>query len=128
MASSYVSLNVHVIFATKNREPIIAKTWRDDLHTYLGGTIRGLGTNPLAVGGVVDHVHLFFGFKATHFVADIVREVKKASSVWSSQRFAAFAWQTGYAAFSVGSEQMESVRAYIINQERHHANVSSENE
>lgn len=43
MASTDLSLHYHVVFGTKNREPIIAPPWRSRLHEYPGGTISGLG-------------------------------------------------------------------------------------
>ncbi len=75
-----------------------------------------------------DHVHVFAGIKATHCIADLIREVKKSSSNWDSQRFEKFSWQDGYGAFSVGSKDDASVVAYIGRQEEHHRNVSSADE
>ncbi len=56
MASTYLSLHYHLVFATKNREPLIAPEWRPRLHQYLGGTVMGLGCVCENVGGVADHV------------------------------------------------------------------------
>ncbi len=128
MASTYTNLHIHVIFATKGRAPTIAPEWRSDLHAYLGGTVRGLGAVPLAIGGVADHVHLLVGIKATQPVADLVREIKKASSAWASERWRDFAWQTGYAAFSVGPSKIARIRAYVETQEKHHRMLSSAEE
>jgi len=47
MASTYLSLHYHLIFGTKNHEPLITPAWRDRLHAYLGGVIRTLD-GPLA--------------------------------------------------------------------------------
>ena len=82
MASTYLSLHYHLVFATKNREPLIAPAWRARLHEYLGGTISGLGGFPQGIGGTADHVHLLVGLKATHCLADVLRELKKAASQW----------------------------------------------
>lgn len=82
MSSTYLSLHYHLVFSTKNRDPFIALAWRARLHEYLGGTVAGLGGFPQGVGGVADHVHLLVGLKATHTLADFMRELKKASSVW----------------------------------------------
>jgi hypothetical protein len=41
MGSTYLSLNYHLVFGTKNREPVIAPDWRPRLHEYLGGTVSG---------------------------------------------------------------------------------------
>ena len=122
MSSTYLSLHYHLVFGTKNREAIILPAWRARLHDYLGGTIRGLGAFPQGAGGVGDHVHLLVGLKATHCLADVMRELKKASSVWVHEQVGmpAFAWQEGYAAFTVSATSREAVKHYIANQEEHH--------
>lgn len=122
MPSTYLSLHYHIVFGTKNREPLIDTAWRPRLHEYLGGTIRGMGGCPEGIGGVADHVHLLIGLKATHCLSDVMRELKKASSAWVHQEIGdkIFAWQEGYAAFTVSSPSRDAVRNYIANQETHH--------
>ena len=122
MPSTYLSLHYHLVFSTKNREALIVPEWRARLYDYLGGTIRGLGGFPEGVGGVADHVHLLVGLKATHCLADVMRELKKASSAWVHEEVGlrAFAWQEGYAAFTVSATSREAVRSYIAHQEEHH--------
>src|SRR5271170_7502502 len=122
MASTYLSLHFHLVFATKNCEAIIAPQWRSRLHEYLGGTIAGLGGASQGVGGVADHVHLLVGLKAIHCLADVLRELKKAASVWVHEQIGlpSFAWQEGYAAFTVSAPAREGVQKYIANQEQHH--------
>jgi REP element-mobilizing transposase RayT len=80
--STFLSLHYHLVFSTKNRAPFIKPAWIDQLHKYLSGTVVGLKGIPQATGGIEDPVHLLFGLKATHCLADFVRELKKASSVW----------------------------------------------
>ncbi len=130
MASTYLSLHYHLIFATKKREVIIASEWRARLHEYLGGTIAGHGGFPQGIGGVADHVHLLVGLKATHCLADVMRELKKASSVWIHEQIGlqSFAWQEGYAAFTVGVPTRQAVQRYIATQEEHHRVRSSREE
>jgi putative transposase len=121
MPSTYLSLHYHLVFSTKNREPAIRDAWRSRLHEYLGGTIRGLGGFPEGIGGTADHVHLLVGLKATHCLADVLRELKKASSAWVHDEIGEeFAWQEGYAAFTVSATAREGVKKYIANQEEHH--------
>lgn len=110
-----------MIFATKNREAIIEKGWREELHTYLGGVAKGLDALPQGVGGVVDHVHLLVSLKATHCLSDFMRELKKSSSSWVREsHLRGFHWQEGYAAFTVSASAKDSVKRYIANQEEHH--------
>ena len=95
------------------------------MHEYLGGTVRGLGGIPECVGGVADHVHLLVGLKATHCLADFVRELKKASSVWTTDyhdRY--FQWQEGYAAFTGSHTHRDPLKRYIAGQEEHHRTLN----
>ncbi len=114
MASTYLSLHYHLVFATKNREAVIASEWRPRLHEYLGGIISGLAGFSQGVGGVADHVHLLVGLKATHCLADVMRELKKASSVWVHEQIGlqTFAWQEGYAAFTVSAPTRAAVQQF----------------
>lgn len=122
MASTFLSLHYHLVFSTKERRPLITSAWRARLHDYLGGTVNGLGGFSQEVGGVADHVHLLIGLKATHCLADFIRELKKSSSNWARENGEPmFAWQDGYAAFTVSASMRERVKQYIQNQEQHHA-------
>jgi len=107
---------------------MIDMAWRADLHAYLGGTLRGLNAIPLSIGGTADHVHLLSGIKATQSIAELVREVKKASNSWARERYEKFAWQEGYAALSVGRNEVSNLRRYIEAQDEHHRRLTSQDE
>lgn len=124
MGSTYYSLHYHWVCSTKERRPFI-RDWRPRFHEYLGGTIRGLEGTPVMVGGVEDHLHALIGLTATHCIADFVREVKKASSVWAKANHDRdFEWQEGYSIFSVSASMMDAVSHYIERQEEHHRKMS----
>jgi putative transposase len=122
MSSTHLSLHYHVVFSTKERCPFMDASWRERLHAYLAGAIRTAGGVPETVGGVADHVHLLMGLRATHRLADVVRDIKAASSGWVHQELnqAVFSWQDGYGAFSVSASQLKVVKQYITNQSAHH--------
>jgi putative transposase len=122
MPATYLSLHYHLVFSTKERAALIEQSWRSRLHEYLGGTVAGLEGFPQRVGGTADHVHLLVGLKATHCLADFMRELKKASSAWVHDQIGLrrFAWQEGYAAFTVSATARAAVQRYIANQEAHH--------
>jgi putative transposase len=62
-------------------------------------------------------------------IADFVRELKKASSVWAAENHeSAFRWQGGYSVFSVSASQKQRVRSYIETQEEHHRKLSFRDE
>lgn len=126
MSSTYLSLHYHIVFSTKGRTPSIDIDWRSRLHEYLGGLIRGLGGVPECVGGVADHVHLLVGLKATHCLADFMRDMKKSATAWIRNELGQgnFAWQEGYSAFTVSPTSRKNVWSYIENQEHHHRQLS----
>ena len=121
MGSTFLSLHYHIVFSTKERRPLLRDSWREKMHEHLGGTVRGLGGIPEAIGGVADHVHLLVGLRATHCLADFMQELKKAASVWAKEHHEpAFGWQDGYAAFTVSYPHIAAVMEYIRTQEEHH--------
>ena len=124
MPSTYLSLYYHLVFGTKDRAPLIEPSWRSRLHEYLGGTVAGLKGFPQGVGGMADHVHVLVGLKATHCLADFMRELKKVSSAWVHDEIGMqrFAWQEGYAAFTVSPSARSEVQSYIARQAVHHRN------
>lgn len=129
MPSTYISLHVHVIFSTKERLPLILKDWRDRLHSYLGGIVKGLDGVPLAIGGIEDHVHLLIGLKSKHRLDYFLRDLKADSSSWVHKELnKKFQWQKGYAAFSVSPLGIEGVKKYTLNQEKHHKKKSFKEE
>jgi REP element-mobilizing transposase RayT len=124
MPQSLAKIYIHVIFSTKNREPLIAESWREELFNVFGGTANGLDCQSLIVGGVADHVHMLFQLGRTISVADAISKIKSTSSSWVNQSRhmnGEFHWQAGYAAFSVSQSNIEAVREYIRRQPEHHA-------
>ncbi len=130
MPSTHVSLHIHVIFCTKNCHPYLEAEWRSRLHAYLAGAIRNVEAVPVAIGGTADHVHLLLGLKATHRIADVLREIKRGSSNWLNDALdiCGFSWQNGYGAFSVSPSALDLVARYIAQQELHHRRRSFQEE
>ena len=122
MPNTYTSLHYHFVFSTRNRERWIAPEWRYRLFEYLGGTLRGMGGHSHEIGGVADHVHLVVSLKPTHTVSKVLQELKKNSSSWvhDELHIPGFAWQDGYAAFTVSASALPDVVAYARDQEEHH--------
>jgi putative transposase len=123
MPSTYANLLYHIVFSTKERTPTIAKDFQEDLYKYIGGIIRAEGGVQLEIGGTKDHVHILAKFKPAISVSEMLNRIKANSSKWLNEahtKTSRFAWQEGYAAFSVSESQVPAVREYIRNQETHH--------
>jgi putative transposase len=114
---------VHLVFSTKNREPIFTEAVRDPLCSYASAAFRDLDSHVIAMNAWRDHVHILFALSRNHSLAQVVMEVKRATSKWIKTQgavFAKFHWQNGYGAFSIGQSGVDEVKAYIANQAEHH--------
>jgi REP element-mobilizing transposase RayT len=111
---------VHALFSTKDREPLIRAEVRPDLYAYMGGITSHLRGEPVVINGAKDHVHVLFVLPAALALADFMEKLKANSSKWAKERVRGFAWQTGYAAFSVSQSKLEEVKTYVLGQEEHH--------
>ena len=123
MANTYSQVNIQCVFAVKGRANLISPDIRDRVHAYLSATLKNQGAYPLAVGGWLDHVHVFFELPMTISVMDLMRDLKANSSKWiNSEKLikGRFNWQEGYGAFSYSHSQRDKVINYIMRQEQHH--------
>jgi len=131
MPQSLSQLYVHLIFSTKQREPMLLSPVRKDLHAYLAAVLNNHDSPALKLGGMSDHVHVLFRLSKDLALAKIVEEVKTSSSKWlktQGRGLANFHWQSGYGASSVSAADVELVVEYIAQQETHHRVMSFQEE
>jgi REP element-mobilizing transposase RayT len=113
----------HNASLTKDQRNYLNRDLRHRLFPYLRGIVTNLGGSPIAAGGVDNHVHMLMGLPPTLCIADAMRLIKTNSSKWIRETFSThdvFAWQTGYAAFTVSASVADRARKYIEDQESHH--------
>jgi REP element-mobilizing transposase RayT len=131
MAQSLSKILLHVVFSTKNRSASIPPDLAGDLHAYLAGSCRALGSEAYRVGGTEDHVHIACTLPRTLTVSKLLEEIKKTSSAWfktKDSRCRDFTWQAGYGAFSLGQSNLAGLIRYIDNQKEHHRSKSFQEE
>ena len=113
---------VHLVWSTAGRQQALSPDIQAWLWPALAESARGAGSAFVVVGGADDHIHLLTQLPVTVSIAELVRRLKGASSRFLHQRgLADFAWQEGYAAFSVSFDQLPALEHYIRNQAEHHA-------
>jgi putative transposase len=123
MPGAYCNLLYHLVFSTKERRPLISSAMKPRLQDYIGGIVRGEQGDLLEINAVADHAHLLARLHTARAVADMLRLIKGNSSKWANETFRrgpTFAWQEGYAAFTVSQSQVPRIQAYIRGQEEHH--------
>jgi len=131
MGSTLTNILLHIIFSTKDRDPLITQKYKARLYAYIGGIIIREKAVPIDIGGVEDHIHIAVRIKPNDSVSDLVRSIKANSSKWINDSHLSktyFAWQGGYAAFSVSESQIYKVKDYINNQEEHHRQLTFKDE
>ena len=124
MSQSLTQIYVHLVFSTKLRAPYLTDDgFRQRMFDYVGKTCGELGCAVLRVGGVEDHIHVLCRLGKVISVADLVRDLKRASSRWAKDTeggVADFAWQAGYGGFSISPTHVDALVEYIADQWRHH--------
>jgi putative transposase len=125
MPQSYSSIWIHLIWSTKNREPILTQPLRNEVYRVINEIATNHEIYLDCINGVEDHVHLLVRLRTDQCVSDIVKTIKGNSWEEFKHNEANYvSWQDGFAAFSVSANNLKRVRSYIYNQEEHHKGKS----
>lgn len=121
--NTYTQIYLHIVFAVRNRQALIAFSWEEGLYQYITGIVQNKGQKMLAINGMPDHIHILIGMKPSCCLSDLVREIKKSSNSFINERGFSkykFEWQEGFGAFSYNHSSLDHVIGYINNQKEHH--------
>ncbi len=114
----------HLVWATKERLPLITPDIEQGLYHYIIGKADALECITHAINGMEDHLHLVVSIPPKLSVADFVQNIKGSSSYHINHDISpanpAFAWQRGYGIFTLGGRQLDDAIAYVVNQKTHH--------
>ena len=117
-------LYYHLVWATKERHPLIISGIEQELYGYIIGKANALGCITHAIGGIEDHIHLVSSIPPKLSIADFVQQIKGSSAYHLNHGMfrveSKFQWQRGYGVFSLDSKQLPEVVSYVINQKEHH--------
>ncbi len=128
---SYSKIYFHVVYATKERKPLLNTDTMPRLMEYCGGILRKSNGSLLAGNGMDDHLHLLFTLPSTCTPSEIIRDLKANSSRWIHETFpdkSDFSWQEGYSIFSVSQSAVPKVISYIQTQQEHHKRITAKEE
>ena len=124
MAGTYSQMYAHCVWAVKQRKPLIPTKFRQEIHRFFAAVVKNRGQKLIEVFCMPDHVHLIIGFRPNICISDVVRDVKRESSIyfreqnWITDKFE---WQEGFGCFTCSHKELDAVCAYVRNQEEHHA-------
>jgi REP element-mobilizing transposase RayT len=123
MPHSYNRIWIHAIWSTKERFPSINSNVETILYPFIVEQFKELGCPVRIINGMPDHIHCLFLLNPQKTIADIIKQIKGSSSHYINQQSNLcdkFAWQTGYAAYSVSESGVDRVYEYIFKQKEHH--------
>ncbi|UZH54541.1 IS200/IS605 family transposase [Salinimicrobium tongyeongense] len=123
MGHSYNKIWVHAIWSTKDRRLLIELSVEDKIHQHINQQLREAGCPVRIINGMPDHIHCLFLLNPQKSISEVIKQIKGSSSHYINHHNLIpqkFAWQTGYAAFSVSESVLEKTSFYIQNQKAHH--------
>jgi REP element-mobilizing transposase RayT len=129
--STYSQSIIQIVFSTKLRESTLIKSERDELFKYIWGVISHKKCHLYRIGGIENHIHIATSLSSTITVADLVKDIKLASSDYIKRNnlFPDFGgWQNGYSWFTYSYKDKDRLIEYIKNQEKHHHEKSYKDE
>jgi putative transposase len=124
---SFVKIWVHTVFASKNREPLLSKEVRYDVHKHIIENCKKKEIFLQAIDGYTEHIHCLISLGKEQTISKVCQLIKGESSYWINKNnliARQFNWQDDFYAVSVSESQVANVISYIKNQETHHAKKS----
>jgi len=129
MSHSSVRNYLHIIFATRGRDSLIAPEIENDLYAYLVAIANKKKVIIQKINGVDDHIHMLVILHPAVALATLMKELKSYSTGWMKRKgYPQFSWQEGYGGFSCSKSHVENVVKYIARQKEHHKKHSFEAE
>ena len=128
---SYTQVVYHIILRTKHSEPSIAQENISSLYQYIWGIIKNKKGKLYRINGIEDHIHILYNLNPSIALADFVKSIKVATSLWMKQSddFPDFqCWEEGYAAFTYSYKEKYVLINYIKKQQEHHKKENTKDE
>ena len=121
--STFTQIYYHLVFSTKGRERVLIEEHYKEFFRYTWGIVRNNDSHLYRINAVEDHVHILTSVHPSVALADFVKDIKVATSVWIKEKglFPGFeAWQEGYGGFTACHADKDQLIEYIKNQQEHH--------
>jgi putative transposase len=131
MPHSFNKIWIHAIWSTKDRYPLIGAKIEAKVYDHLRKQFIESGCPVRIISGMPDHIHALFLLNPQKTIAEIIKQVKGSTAHYINENNfmeQKFAWQVGYAGFSVSESAVEKVFEYIDNQKNHHTKKTFQQE
>lgn len=129
--ASYRQILYHITFHTKNSEKVLHNSGNDELFKYIWGILKSKNCKLFRINGIEDHVHIVCDLHPSVALANLVKDIKVASSKWIKEQgiYPDFSnWAESYGAFTLSIKEKDSIIKYVMNQQEHHRKESFRDE
>jgi|SRR5690554_4220499 len=127
MSHSLAKVWIHAIWRTKGSLPLLKSLYENRIYNYIKDQFTEMECPVKAINGVENHIHILFQLNQKRSIAEVMKQAKGSCSHYINSEDIIpqkFAWQTGYAAFSVSESIVPKVQSYIKKQKEHHKKQS----
>jgi REP element-mobilizing transposase RayT len=125
--STYTQILYQIVFGSKDYTNFLNNENQGMLFAYIIGILKNRNCHSYQVGGYENHIHIVTHISPTVNLADLAREIKKATHEMMVRDKALFprfpGWQVGYGAFTYHISMKSTLINYVLNQEQHHRKV-----
>lgn len=121
---AYWKCYYHIVWGTKNRQPIIKLEHESVIFTCIHKKANLLKSHVLGINGTSDHLHIGMAIHPSNNLAQLIGQLKGIASHEVNQGFileTPFQWQESYGVLSVSERDMPTILNYIAQQKEHHA-------
>ncbi|MEX1275390.1 MAG: IS200/IS605 family transposase [Bacteroidota bacterium] len=123
MGQVFYKLYYHVIWRTKENNPIITPRIEEVVFPFLENKAKRYRSFIHAVNGTENHLHVAITIPPSFAVSDIVGKLKGSTSYFLNMELGitkGFSWQDGFGVFSFSERDLPGIKEYIRNQKEHH--------
>jgi putative transposase len=119
----YSQVYIQLVFSPYRRASLIIPEIQVEIYSYISGIITNKHHKSININGMPDHIHILVGLNPSSSISDLVRDIKRSSSLYINEKHlirSKFQWQEGFGVFSYSRSQLPDVYRYIENQKNHH--------
>ncbi|HZL12303.1 MAG TPA: IS200/IS605 family transposase [Prolixibacteraceae bacterium] len=125
--ASYRQILYHLTFHTRNSEKVLHNSVNEELFKYIWGVMKNKNCKLFRINGTADHIHIVCDLHPSVALADLVKDIKVASSKWIKGKniYPNFSnWAESYGAFTLSIREKDVIVKYVMNQQEHHKTES----
>ncbi len=122
MPEIFHELVFHLVFATKDRTPLITPPIQRLLFSHWRRTCEEVHCDLHEIGGTEDHVHILLSLRPSHRLDIVVDNLKSAGAEMINNLALGqtLEWEESYGVLSLRNKDIEIVAEYIRTQKERH--------